>query len=1312
MLVVVAAVMTVVGAADAGVDWGAESFSAPVEVLRAATTTATPAGDDDDDGTRWLFRSVRWTVDAERRVRRVSRDIVRVGGKESVQDWSTVSLQYMPSREAPPVIRARVVTPDGRVFQLTPDMTHEDVPRDEELTISDARSVSAALPGVRSGAVVELELTWQTTGPLFLPAQAGRLVVGARPIDQVDVVLEHPRAVPLSVSFSHLALRRTDEDAGELHRVRLRGEKVAASGARVGRASWTTGASWPAVAKGYQALLEPLRASPVPVDVKALVAGAKTRREKAQRLLEWLHREVRYTGLEFGERSIVPWAPAEVLKRGFGDCKDLALLLVDVLAAAGVDARVALLDTEGTLDVQSPSLAFFDHAIVYVPAVKGEPATWVDATASNVPAGMLPARYAGEPALVIDTASTKPVPTWAPTSADSERAVELDVTLGEYGAARAVVGVRLTGLNAAWARDGIDHEGAKWMKVELESLGDLLGVPPLSPVREPSKRPAEPVAYAGEAARAPRFFTDWSEAVLKMPEYVVFDWLPDALTEAEPPDLPDGTLELRVPHVASVSLRVHPPPGFVLTEVPDAAETRLGPATLKLASARRDDGTVELSLRLDSGPRKYTKAEVDAFRAAYATWKKSRDAELRFVFEPDLLEKQGKVPELLTWYAKRRAEGRETPGIATRYAGKLLELGLADAARERSRQLVVKRHDDPLAWLVRGWVLSHDRFGNSLTAGFDRPGALAALRKAHELEPDCSYCLQQVSWLERYDDDGAWLSPKVDAARAAEAFRAAWPKDRSTSRWVELMVFAEDWAALREALTAPSNAEQRAAILLADQMVEGADAAWKRWSNRLERDELAKAVDTVLYKHLMRGRLTEAIALARTAGETKQLADLERLADLVARPPKLSPELTAMRDYVAALLDPDDAARERFAKTRMLAVPGGRAPADVAQDMSRGVRAVMARTGMPAELVLAGISLAAPRPEAVGPDRRLELKSAGASGAMYLVRHDARWRVLAVSSSRDLAAWALQVFDEKRAADGRNWAAWARALFEKEPAGVDAPYVRVVFSAWPTDDRLAAAALAAHLPGARRVLSAALPGAPVKARGALLHLLLLGAEKERALDEAGRWMAQLEADEPGVPDTFNARAYERTLSGDTDGREAALLAWLAAFPGAEIPLRDLPYVAAKRGDFALATSRWREVFRRGLGQPNDYNSAAWEALFSEGASPEVMEWAKKAGERKDAPWAVRHTLAVVLASDAKDVARTLEVFRGLASVEPKDDAWLVPARLAHRLGLREEARALYRRLARESNNPESSEALATKWLAELEQEDAAAKKGR
>ena len=38
---------------------------------------------------------------------------------------------------------------------------------------------------------------------------------------------------------------------------------------------------------------------------------------------------------EVSDAEIVPWTPAEIVARGFGDCKDKATLLVAMLRAAG-----------------------------------------------------------------------------------------------------------------------------------------------------------------------------------------------------------------------------------------------------------------------------------------------------------------------------------------------------------------------------------------------------------------------------------------------------------------------------------------------------------------------------------------------------------------------------------------------------------------------------------------------------------------------------------------------------------------------------------------------------------------------------------------------------------------------------------------------------------------------------------------------------------------------------------------------------------------------------------------------------------------
>ncbi len=90
-------------------------------------------------------------------------------------------------------------------------------------------------------------------------------------------------------------------------------------------------------------------------DARPLLAGARKRRcplstetcrasrEFIGKIVERLHREVRYTGVEFGEARLVPEFPAETLRRKFGDCKDKSTLLVAALRASGIEAYLALL---------------------------------------------------------------------------------------------------------------------------------------------------------------------------------------------------------------------------------------------------------------------------------------------------------------------------------------------------------------------------------------------------------------------------------------------------------------------------------------------------------------------------------------------------------------------------------------------------------------------------------------------------------------------------------------------------------------------------------------------------------------------------------------------------------------------------------------------------------------------------------------------------------------------------------------------------------------------------------------------------------
>ncbi len=80
-------------------------------------------------------------------------------------------------------------------------------------------------------------------------------------------------------------------------------------------------------------------------------------------------RSVRYFGIELGWGSWVPRAPEVTLSRGFGDCKDKALLMVDLLRAAGGEAVPVLISSPSHefVDPDLPTPFRFNHAIVGVP---------------------------------------------------------------------------------------------------------------------------------------------------------------------------------------------------------------------------------------------------------------------------------------------------------------------------------------------------------------------------------------------------------------------------------------------------------------------------------------------------------------------------------------------------------------------------------------------------------------------------------------------------------------------------------------------------------------------------------------------------------------------------------------------------------------------------------------------------------------------------------------------------------------------------------------------------------------------------------
>lgn len=138
--------------------------------------------------------------------------------------------------------------------------------------------------------------------------------------------------------------------------------------------------------------------------IETLVAEAREGDDptaRATRALRAVQREIRYTGVKFGQQAVRPYLPGESLARGFGDCKDQATAVVAILRELDIPAWLALLDsgTGPESPMELPALSRFDHAIV-VAMVHGEQ-VWIDPTVPGVPFGLLPEADQGRRALIV-----------------------------------------------------------------------------------------------------------------------------------------------------------------------------------------------------------------------------------------------------------------------------------------------------------------------------------------------------------------------------------------------------------------------------------------------------------------------------------------------------------------------------------------------------------------------------------------------------------------------------------------------------------------------------------------------------------------------------------------------------------------------------------------------------------------------------------------------------------------------------------------------------------------------------------------------
>lgn len=389
-------------------------------VLLCALAGAAPARDSGTDRSLLIERAAHaYVVNADGSYTLTVDEVRRIVHARAVAPHSRYAITYQGARDRIGALAAYTEKPDGRRIALGP----AQIERQPDGT--DARTMLLRFPEVAAGDRLVLHYVLKRGAALF-PGQFEDL--SSSPFYRqpaFSLSYDLPEQMPLYADALGFEPAAPAAAAPGRRRYAWRYQSGPNRRIEAGSVSYldygkrlavSTFADYGAFARAFEAGAAG-RAAPTP-EIAALAArltrGLPDARARALALADWVRREVRHTGAEFGPGGVVPEPAASVLARRHGDGKDHAILLEALLSAAGIDSSPALLNNGAAFRLpRTPTLGILNHMITYVPGLD----LYLDASATSVAPGYLPDQLLGKPVLLTRTGQLARTPAFQPDRA-------------------------------------------------------------------------------------------------------------------------------------------------------------------------------------------------------------------------------------------------------------------------------------------------------------------------------------------------------------------------------------------------------------------------------------------------------------------------------------------------------------------------------------------------------------------------------------------------------------------------------------------------------------------------------------------------------------------------------------------------------------------------------------------------------------------------------------------------------------------------------------------------------------------------------
>lgn len=1331
-----------------------EAFSMPAEqLLRLGQSLPAESAYD----VIQLIEDNRIQCDAAGRLTAVYRYVFRVDRESALSGWGAVQVGWSPWLNERPVIRARVITPDGREHALDPATLGDAQEPDESREMfGDRRLVRGPLPMLRVGALAEVEIRVREHRPFAASGLRHTMALSWNvPVHRSRLQVEVPAASPLKYRLFGLpdsALTR--ETAKGLERLRVDQGLALPQKAREPFQAFdeedrpslllSTAASWAKVVEEYRAILELRLVEPgLRAWVLEAVGDATSRDQKIQRILTRLQTQIRYVGLEFGESAIVPRSPQETLRRGYGDCKDQSALLVAMLREAGIEAHVALLRAGEGRDFtpEFPGLSAFNHAIVHVP---GKAPLWIDPTVPQARVGQIPSADAGRNALII-AVGTKGITALPKFQARDNREVQTrEVFLAEDGAGRVVETTEPKGPAEVLQRSHYTGADPAKLKESLrehikttyrsETLGELSLPDPLAL--------DQPFRLRVEAKKAGIAYTSSKDARVILNPWPLVTVLNQYLQPGEPdprePRPAEGGkpgvrprrthLELPRPWSGELNWTLHAPDGYGIEVLPESVTRTFGPATLRMAWGRGATGAVEARFHFECDRLKWTPGEVDEARAALKVFGEEPSPVVVFQNLGEAHLEAGRLKEAMAEFQGLSQRHPEAPGPLVRLAQVQQSAGLLEASRQTVNRAIALNPGAEQPHRQLGWILQHDALGRRFLPGWDRAGAAAELRKAMELAPDLRMARLDLAILLGHDERGDWwVSRDMDAVLQLYRDQLARGKDDGAQDHLTIALARRgSFAEARASAQQLENKLDRSSWTIAlDACLKGAEPAIQEAKRSLQDPEARhKALQGASDLLMTLRRYPEAGVVAGACAVGAEAAKYQARASLAPRLKRHEDLPVDLKTPVGAVLalarataqrgfDPDPAIALLSPPQR----PAARDEATLLKTMagfhffrtnSRDWRLQkLDELHSTVEFGIegserTGYRLRVPRPNAL-------------PGVVFVSSQEGICRVVAWGTKP------MQLGKEARWEAERGNLEGARAWLDRAmdllllPTAQDPLSGHPVGHAWTkgragdlAEIRLAAALLIlgeVEDAAARKVVAAALATATEPGlRGALLRAMLYHRYSDRKA--ADQYSIELLSRFPDKPRGPGVRASALKEDQRFEEALAVLRAARKVMPDQESLLLNEANTLSRMGRLAEAGDLLHQAVREGKESPAILNNLAWNDLCMGRVTEQTVVWADRSVqiEKDESRY---HTLACVLASLGRYAQAREALLESMRAEEPIGPlTWFALGLIAQSLDDQASARTYFGRVDTPENkedpgDPLTCKAMARKHLAAL-----------